>query len=196
MTIIGLTGSFGTGKTFVASVFRSLGAKVIDADDIAHGTIAKDAPAYRKVVAYFGTEVLGRSGEIDRRKLASIVFSSKAKLAKLNGIVHPEVIRKIKNEIKTAGNDAVVVLDAPLLIEARLSDIVDMLVVVKCSKKRQIQRCIRKFRIKKQEVLKRIRSQMSMKKKMEMADFVVLNDGPKRQAREQVKKIWEEAVWR
>ncbi len=194
--VIGLTGSFGTGKTFVASIFRSLGAKVIDADAIAHGVIRKPSPAYRRIVAAFGTVILSRSGEIDRGKLARLAFANAVALKKLNKITHPEIIRAIKAKIKTAGKNAVVVIDAPLLVEARLLNIVDKLVVVKSSKKRQIERCLKKFRIKKKEVLKRIGSQMSMKRKLKMADFVVPNDGTRSRTRERVRRVWEEIVWR
>jgi len=196
MTVIGLTGSFGTGKTFVASVFKSLGARIIDADEIAHEVIRKGRPAHKKIAAAFGSDILGLSGEIDRKKLAGAAFANPKTLAKLNSIVHPEVIRAIKARIRTAGKDAVVVVDAPLLVEARLLNIVDKLVVVRSSKKRQIERCVKKFRITRREVLKRIGSQMSMKKKLKMADFVVKNDGTRSSTRSQVRKVWKEIVWR
>ncbi|MBU0604766.1 MAG: dephospho-CoA kinase [Candidatus Omnitrophica bacterium] len=197
MTVIGLTGSFGTGKTFVASIFRSFGARVIDADVIAHRVIRKGSPAYKKIVEAFGHSILGPFGHINRGKLASRVFASPSKVAKINSIVHPEVIRIIKASISAvADKDAVVVVDAPLLIEARLLNIVDKLVVVKSSKKRQIERCRKKFQIKQAEVLKRIRSQMSMKRKLKMADFVVKNDSTRSSTRRQVRKVWEEVVWK
>lgn len=196
MTVIGLTGSFGTGKTFVASIFKSFGAVVIDADMIAHGAIKKGKPAYKKIIDVFGPGILASGREIDRKRLAELVFGNKRSLAKLNRIVHPEVIRVIKAKIKAADKDAVVVIDAPLLIEARLLNIADKLVVVKSSKKRQIERCLKKFRIKREEVLKRIRSQISMKEKLKMADFVVRNDRTRNLTRSRVRKVWEEIVWR
>ena len=197
MTVIGLTGSFGTGKTFVASIFRSFGAKVIDADVIAHSVIRKGFPAYKKIVSAFGRGILGPSGQIDRRKLAARVFASPSAVAKIKRMVHPEVIRIIKARISAeADKDAVVVVDAPLLIEARLLNIVDKLVVVKSSKKRQIERCKKKFQIKQAEVLKRIRSQMSMRRKLKMADFVVKNDSTRSSTRRQARKVWEEVVWK
>jgi dephospho-CoA kinase len=197
MKVIGLTGSFGTGKTFVASIFRSFGAKVIDADMIAHRVIRMGSPAYKKIVAAFGREILAPSGGIDRRKLASRAFAGPSAVAKLNRMVHPEVMRIIKSRISAgADKNAVVVVDAPLLIEARLLNIVDKLVVVKSSKKRQIERCVKKFQIKQAEVLKRIRSQMSMKRKLKMADFVVKNDSTRSSTRRQVRKVWEEVVWK
>ena len=196
MKIVGLTGSFGTGKTSVASVFKSLGAKVIDADKIARSLIEKNGPERGRIVAAFGPEILAASGRINRSKLAGAVFGNKNALARLNRIVHPGVIRRIKAIVKTSGRDAVVVIDAPLLIEAGLLNIVDKLVVVSSSKKRQIERCRKKFRIKREEVLRRISNQMSLKKKLKLADFVVKNDGTKSAMRSQVKKVWEEIVWR
>ena len=196
MKIVGLTGSFGTGKTSVASVFKSLGAKVIDADKIARSLIEKNGPERGRIVAAFGPEILAASGRINRSKLAGAVFGNKNALARLNRIVHPGVIRRIKAIVKTSGRDAVVVIDAPLLIEAGLLNIVDKLVVVSSSKKRQIERCRKKFRIKREEVLKRIKSQMSLKKKIKMADFVVKNDSTMSAMRSRARKVWEEIVWR
>ncbi|MBN2453199.1 MAG: dephospho-CoA kinase [Candidatus Omnitrophica bacterium] len=194
--VIGLTGSFGTGKTFVASVFRSLGAVVIDADRIAHDTIRRGGPAYGRIVSSFGPGVLGRRREIERRKLAARVFGDRRALSRLNRIVHPEVIRIMKSKIRTAPRGAVVVVDAPLLIEADLLNIADKLVVVKCSQKRQIERCSKKFRIRKREVLRRIRAQIPLKKKLKMADFVVPNDSTKARTRREVRKVWEEIACR
>ena len=196
MKIVGLTGSFGTGKTSVASVFKSLGAKVIDADKIARSLIEKNGPERGRIVAAFGPEILAASGRINRSKLAGAVFGNKNALARLNRIVHPGVIRRIKAIVKTSGRDAVVVIDAPLLIEAGLLNIVDKLVIVSSSKKRQIERCRKKFRIKREEVLKRIKSQMSLKKKIKMADFVVKNDSTMSAMRSRARKVWEEIVWR
>lgn len=195
MKVIGLTGSFGTGKTFVASIFKSLGARVIDADEIARDVVESSSSMRKALVRAFGPGILTKSGRIDRRKLAAIVFADKKAVARLNRIVHPEVIRRIKGMVKTAGRNAVVVIDAPLLVEAGLLNIVDKLVVVSSSKKRQIERCRKKFRITQNEVLKRIASQMPLKKKAKLADFVVKNDGTKASTRRQVEKVWED-VWR
>ena len=196
MKVIGLTGSFGTGKTFVASIFKELGARVIDADRIAHKTIRKGSPAYRRIVKLFGKDILGKEGRIDRSRLGHIVFSNKAFLRKLNNIVHPYVIKGIKRSIRSAGNTDVVVVDAPLLLETRLNGLVDKLVVVKCQKRRQIERCQKKFRLQKEEILRRIESQIPIKKKMEMADLVIENSRTRSCTRKQVRKAWRERLWR
>lgn len=197
MTVIGLTGSFGTGKTFVASIFAELGAKVIDADRIAHKAIRKGTKAYRGIEALFGKRILDGRGEVDRKKLGEMVFADKALLKRLNEIVHPQVIKYIKGEVGKAGSGAgVLVIDAPLLVEADLAGLVDKLVVVKCSKTKQVERCEKKFCLKKREVLGRIASQIPLKRKMAMADHVVKNSGTKLETRRQVRKLWEEMSWR
>jgi dephospho-CoA kinase len=194
--VIGLTGSFGTGKTFVASIFGRLGAVVLDADKIARFVVAKGRPAYRKIVKAFGVSILGRDREIDRKKLAAVVFADKRMRLRLERIVHPEVIALIKKGIRKAGSDGIVVVDAPLLVEARLAGIADVLVVVTSPRERQIERCMDKFCMKRSDVLKRIGSQIPLKRKAEMADFVVDNGGLRSGTEKQVRKVWKEILWR
>ena len=196
MKIIGLTGSFGTGKTFVASIFRSLGAKVIDADRIAHGVIRKGKPEYNRIVKSFGKEILNKKKEIDRAKLGAVVFSNTALLRELNRIVHPSVIKEIRRSIRTAGKKDIVVIDAPLLIEASLGKFIDKLIVVKCQKRRQIERCREKFCLQKKEILRRIESQIPLKKKMKMADLVIDNSLTRSRTREQARKAWRVMLWK
>lgn len=193
--VIGVTGGFGTGKTFVASIFKSLGAKVIDADRIAHEAIRRGSPEYRALIKMFGSDILSDRREIDRRKLGEIVFRDAGALRKLNAIVHPAVIKEVRRRIRGAG-EGVVVIDAPLLVEAHLEKEVDELVVVKCSKRRQIERCREKFRIKKKEIMRRIRSQIPLKRKMEMADLVIDNSLTKAETRRQARKVWGGILWR
>jgi len=191
MMIIGLTGSIGTGKTFVASVFRSLGAEVLDADRIAHGVIRRPTAAYRKIVRIFGPGILDSRGNIDRKKLGRIVFADRKKLRKLDRIVHPEVIRVIKKRAAGAGKGSVVVIDAPLLVEAGLDRMVDALVVVTSSRKAQIDRCRKKSGLAESEVLKRIASQIPLKEKVRRADFIIDNNGTKTKTRKLVRSVWE-----
>ena len=196
MKVIGLTGSFGTGKTFVASIFKTLGAKVIDADRIAHKVIRKGRPEYAQIIKLFGRDILDKRGEIDRGKLGRIVFSDAALLKKLVKIVHPPVIKYIERAVRSAGKEDTVVIDAPLLIEARLGKLIDRLIVVKCSKRRQIARCQEKFCLQKKEILRRIESQIPLKRKIKMADFVIDNNQTRSNTKRQVRKVWGEMSWR
>ncbi len=195
MTILGLTGSFGTGKTLVASLFKRLGAEIIDADRIAHDVIKKNSSAYKKIIIVFGKGVLAKNGNIDRSKLAAIVFGNRKELRKLNRIVHPEVIRKIKEDMRKLGDAKAVVIDAPLLVEAKVTGMVDKLVVVKASRTNQVDRCVKKFKMKKEDVLRRIENEIPLKTKIVMADFVVSNDGRKSETKKQVEEIWRR-LWR
>ena len=196
MLVIGLTGSFGTGVTFVASIFKSLGAEVIDADRIAHEVIKKGTAVYKRIIRHFGKNLLDVNGNIDRRTLSAIVFNDKDKLHKLNAIIHPEVIKEIKERAKKARHDKVVIIDAPLLIEANLGRFVDKLIVVKSSTAKQIKRSVKKFGLKSEEVMKRIKNQIPLERKIAMADFVIDNDRARSETKRQVIKIWREILWR
>lgn len=195
MIIIGVTGSFGTGKSFVASLFRSHGARVIDADAISRDALSKGAAGYGKVVRAFGKDILNKGGDVDRKKLAAVVFSDGAKLRKLNSIIHPVVIKDIKRRLSRESKNAVVVVDAPLLIEAGLHKMADMVVVVKASRAKQIARCMKKFRITKAEFLKRERRQIPLREKVALADIVIDNDGSRSKTRKQVKEAWD-SLWK
>jgi dephospho-CoA kinase len=191
---LGLTGTFGSGKTTVAGIFASLGAKIIDADKIAHRVIKPGSKAYKKIVATFGRGILKKNRAIDRRKLARVVFNNKGLLKKLNAIVHPEVIRIIKNKMKAAKAE-VVVLDAPLLLEAGLKKAVDKIIVVKTNRDRQIKRIQNKMRLSKAEILKRIGFQIPLRVKAHLADFVIDNSGRLEKTRKQVRQI-RRSLWK
>jgi len=195
LTVIGLTGSYGTGKTAVAGMFKRLGAVILDADRLAHKAYRKGSYSYRKIVKAFGPDVPERSGDLDRSKLAQIVFSNKVSLNRLCKIVHPVVVRDIKRSIKRISASSakrVVIIDAPLLIEAGLQDIADYLIVVKTSRPTQLKRLIKKTGYSRQDIVKRICSQIPLSKKIRLADFIIDNEGSIKRTDKTVKKIWRE----
>ncbi|MEM7819873.1 MAG: dephospho-CoA kinase [Candidatus Aenigmatarchaeota archaeon] len=177
--IIGITGSFGSGKTTVANIFKDLGAYVIDADKIAK-QLMKNKKIKSKIKNEFGT--------INRKNLSDVVFSDKRKLLKLNKIVHPIVIKEIKNRIKKSKNK-IIVVDVPLLFEAKMEKFFDKIIVVNCDKKMQIKRLIKKG-FEKRDILKRIKSQLPIEKKLKFADYVIDNNMDIISTKKQVKKIW------
>ncbi|MBL7080985.1 MAG: dephospho-CoA kinase [Candidatus Omnitrophica bacterium] len=212
--IVGITGSFGTGKTTCAHYFKQLGAQIIDADRIAHQLIEpkkKAYPvrsprhgiwrgsrlgrltsngAYRRVLAAFGERILSRNQQINRKRLAKSAFRNKHSLKKLNEILHPGIIKEIKIQIQQARNFKFIIIDAPLLIEAGLARIVDKIIAVRARSD------IQKLRLKKKgfclsEIKKRINLQMPLKKKLNLADFVIDNSGTKSETKKQVKMIWD-----
>lgn len=192
MRVVGLTGGFGSGKSFVASVFKSLGAAIVDADRLGHRALRKGTAVYNRVVAAFGERILNSNLSINRRALAGIVFDDKRKLAKLNSIVHPEIIRNIKDGIRKAAKDEILIIDAPLICEAGLTDLVDLLIVVKASKARRIRRSSRKFGICEEDAFKRMACQMPLSEKVRAADYLINNDGTKEETKKQVREIWLE----
>lgn len=192
--VIGVTGSFGSGKSTVAGMFLSKGAKVIDADTIAHRLLQPGTGTYKEIRRQFGDRVIAADKQIDRAALARVVFNSKSLLKKLDNIVHPSVIQAIKKEIKNT-KDGVIVLDAPLLLEVGLGGVVDALVVVKMRMQKQIARVENKFGMPKEDILKRIKSQIPLSVKLRLADFVIDNNGTLSNTRKQVMLIWR-SLWK
>lgn len=186
--VLGLTGGIGCGKSAVAKIFKSLGSYIIDADKIAHELMRPGKVIYKKIVSIFGKGILKTNGHIDRSKLGRIVFDKKVALNELNGIAHPEIIRVIENRIKNFPK-GIIVLDAPLLVETGLVNFVDKVVVVKVSLKKQLERVGKKFGLNANEILKRIRSQIPLKKKIGLADFIIDNNGSIQETKKQVMQI-------
>jgi dephospho-CoA kinase len=187
--VIGLTGSFGTGKTTVAALLQACGARVIDADTIGHGLLKKGTRVYAGIVRGFGNGVLTADKAIDRRALSVVVFASRARLQQLNKIIHPEIIRIIRKEISKI-RKGVVVVDAPLLIETGFHRHVDKLVVVTSSQDCQIERAQKRSRLSKAAIIRRLRAQIPLRNKIRMADFVIDNNGTRKDLRKQVTQIW------
>jgi dephospho-CoA kinase len=191
--ILGLTGSFGSGKTTVAAMLRSCGAEIIDADRIAHRCYRPASIAYKRIVALFGRDILRRDKRIDRKKLGSKVFSDKGLLKKLNAVVHPQVKSIIRAKIKRA-KKRVVVIDAPLLIETGLQEIVNKLIVVKINSPQQLKRLIKRESLSRTRILERVSAQWPLQRKVRLADFIIDNNGTKRETMKQTEKIWKKII--
>lgn len=192
--VLGLTGSFGSGKTTVAGMFKDSGAAIIDADKIARRIIKPNGPVYKKIIAIFGNSILKGNKDIDRDALARKVFGSRRLLKKLNSIMHPVIIKIIRRDI-IRSRSHFIVLDAPLLLEAGLRDAVDKIAVVKADKEQQIARLRKKRHLKRADILKRIESQMPLRRKIALADFIIDNRGTIRETRNQVIQI-RRMLWR
>jgi len=186
--VLGVTGSFGSGKTTVARILGSYGAKLIDADNIAHRVINPGTKAYKKIVDLFGRGIIQKDSKVDRKKLARAVFNNKNLLKRLNSIVHPQVIRIINKRIKKTAV-GIVILDAPLLLEAGLKGIVDKLIVVKTNREKQIKRIRAKTSLSRQDILKRIRCQIPLRAKARLADFVIDNSGKITETKKKLERI-------
>ena len=167
---------------------------MIDADKIARGCLKPKAPTYKKIIGCFGKGILNNNGQIDRAKLAGIVFNNKALLKKLDAIAHPQVIRVVKDETKRVKEGAVII-DAPLLVEAGLEKLVDKLIVVSISRDKQLRRLKKRDGLSPSLISKRIKSQLPQKEKERLADFVIDNSGTIKQTEKQAALIWRK-VWK
>lgn len=189
MYIIGLTGNIGTGKSTVGHMLAGLGARYIDADEVAHQTMRQGTATYRAVVAEFGAAILGPDGEIDRRKLGAVVFSGKDRLKRLEEIVHPAVFALAGQLIEEA-TEAVVVLDAIKLVESGMAGVCDVLWVVTCPRVQQVQRLVRTRGLSRQQALLRIRAQPPQQEKIARADVVIDNGRSLAATQDQVERAW------
>lgn len=173
--VAGLTGGLACGKTEVLNRLGKLGAGVISADSLARKVLDTGTPVYRAVAAKYGRACLGPGGEIDRTKLAGRVFSDPAQRLWLENAVHPWVLKNIAAFVR-AGVAGVIVADIPLLFEKRLEGLFDITVCVYSTRRQQIRRAMKRG-WKKEDVLGRIRAQLSSSEKAAMADVVLDNTG-------------------
>jgi len=201
MLKIGLTGGIGTGKTEVSNILQTLGATVIDADEVAHSFYAPGMPVWQEIVDEFGESVLCANGEIDRAKLAGIVFADEKFLSRLNEIVHPKTRSEIERRLQlmVEGGKKVVVIEIPLLVESILNGnswglIFDEIWVMSSDKKKVIQRVMNRNQLNEDSVLSRIDSQVSQKMRLSYADVVIDNEGTLAQLKQKVTSLWHQKI--
>lgn len=195
MLIIGLTGGVASGKSLVSEIWKKEGAYIIDADQIARDLVKPYSDSWKDIVNLFGREIVQENGHINRKRLASIIFSNPEKRELLNNILHPRIkeeIYKRINEIKNTDPQAIVVIDAPLLIERGEYYEVDKVVVVTSKEEDQIERIKLRNGLQKEEAKKIIDSQMPLSEKLKFADFVITNDGSIEEVRKKAIDVFQE----
>ncbi len=193
MILIGLTGGVATGKSTVAQMFKQCGAVVIDADALAREVVQPDKPAWRDVVRTFSKKVLNPDRTINRQALGSIVFRYPAKRRRLERIIHPRVAReqqRLTREAARKDPTAVVLYDVPLLFEAGIAKRVQKIIVVTADQQTQIARLKKRNGLSRAEALRRIRSQMPLAKKAQMADLVIDGTVPRAVGRRRVQEAF------
>jgi dephospho-CoA kinase len=189
--IIGLTGGIASGKSESSKYFESLGAYIIDADEIAHKLTAKDMPVLDELVKSFGADILFPAGDLNRKKLADIIFSDEKAKFKIEKILHAHIISRINEIVFQNIKKHNIVINAPLLFEVGLDKICDKIVVVWVSHNIQVERLLLRDKLSVDQVKKRISSQMPMEKKIELADFVIDNSGSKEDLKKELKDLYE-----
>ena len=200
MLVVGLTGNIGCGKSSLSDIFRAEGIKIIDADIIAR-QIYDDEKLLRKVYETFGNDIKNEDGSLNRKALGRIVFSDDEKLIQLNKLTHPVIRQKVSDEIDEykSKNEAIVILDAALLVESDYLNFIDKLLVVTCKENIQIERIIARDNCSIEEALGRIKSQMSQENKVKYADYVIDNSATLSELRKKafifmnyIKEKWHE----
>ena len=186
--VIGLTGGIGSGKTVVANLFSALGVPVVDADEMAREVVTPGRPAYEEIVREFGTEVLTKTGELDRRLMRERVFADPVNRKRLEAIVHPRVYAEIKQRID-ALNAAYAIIVVPLLIETGGTDLVDRVLVVDAPKALQIERASRRDGASCAAIEQILATQVYRGARLEAADDVIVNDASESSLVERVSAL-------
>ena len=193
MKVIGLTGGIGSGKSTVSQFLAELGVVIIDADEVGHEAFKPDTEIWWEVVAAFGRQILTHKGDIDRGKLGNIVFGSSESLARLNRIMHPRMYDMVETrleEYRRQGVDAVV-LEAPLLLEAGWTPLVDEVWITIASEATVLKRLQERTGLSEPESLARIRSQMSNEERVKHANVVINNDCDNTDLKARVNQLWQ-----
>jgi dephospho-CoA kinase len=193
MLRVGLTGGLASGKSFVGQALADLGCHLIRADELGHAVLTPGGEAYAAVVEEFGPAILEESGRIDRRKLAAEVFQRPERLAALNRLVHPPVIRReeqLSAQYRARDPQGIVVVEAAILIETGHYRRFDRIVLAVCSPEQQIERAMRRDGLSREEALVRLARQMPLDRKREFAHYVIDTGGPKDETLRQVQETF------
>jgi len=188
--VIGLTGNIATGKSVVRRMLEHLGAYTIDADALSHRAFSKGAPGYQPVISTFGKWLVGKDGEIDRKKLGNLVFNDPEALVQLEDIIHPLVYQATDFLIRRAGQP-VVVVEAIKLLEGRLRNACDSIWVTNAPEEVQVERLVRKRGLTRDQALERIRIQSAQSDKVAAANIVIKNTGSYESLWRQVNAAWK-----
>jgi len=197
--IIGLTGGIASGKSTVSNILKFMGFNVIDADVISREVVEIGKPAYFEIIEHFGRDIIDEDGNINRKKLGSIIFNDDNEREKLNLIVHPYIFAAIKDYIEKDSESKIIFVDIPLLIEV-LDDLqfhgihFDEIWLVYVDEEIQLKRLMERDSIGKEEAIKRIEAQMPMCLKKKYATRIIDNSGDKNELERKVKELVEEVI--
>jgi dephospho-CoA kinase len=177
--LIGLTGGIGCGKTEVAKIFQALGARVIDADRIGKEVVESQPEVLQEIIRVFGLQFQNADGSLKRKELGSYIFADKERKKKLNGIVHPHLWTRVKEEAARARQEghAVIIVDAALVYETGLEKHFDKVIVVNSTIENRIARILQRDHLSEEEIRNRINSQIPMVEKVRRADIIIDNNG-------------------
>ena len=191
---IGLTGGIGAGKSTVAEMFQSLGASIINVDEVGHSVLTRTSNEYEEIVKLFGEEILNPDKTINRAALAQIVFNSERQLAKLEAITHPGINKRLFSILKRQTSE-ITILDMAVLVEQPLAQIngvplYQKVIVVEASYEKRIER-LQLRGVEKEEALARMQSQATDEERRRVADLIISNDNSLEELQLQILTCWE-----
>ncbi len=190
MKVVALTGGIGSGKSLVANYFFSLGAEVIDADQLARQAIERGSEGFDEVLTAFGDGIL-KDGDIDRRALGELIFSDPDKRKLLEGIIHPRVQQALADARKSLVDDQILIYEIPLLVETNAASKFDLVITVEAPLDTRIDR-LKKRGLLQYEIEKRIANQVTPEARKAVANIVIENNGSEEELLRKVETIWEE----
>ncbi len=199
MLKVGLTGSIAVGKSEVTRIFGELGATCFDADVIARSVVAPGTVGLSTVVEAFGGDVVDEAGRLDRQALGRVVFSDPERRSRLEAILHPLIIAeqdRLIGEVAAVDPDAIVIVDAALMIESGGYKRFDALVVVHCEPQVQLERLILRDGLSREDALARIAAQMPQEEKLGFADYSIDTTGSLADTRVRAEAVWADLVRR
>jgi len=200
---VGLTGGIASGKSVVGEMFAARGVHVIQADHIAHSLMQPGQEVYGEVVAHFSTAILDPDGTVNRARLAEAAFgapgqNAPSRIEELNRIIHPAVIQRQEewmDEVGRQAPEAIAMVEAALILEARVDKHFDRLVVVTCRPEQRFERWSRRVNVDlemaRREVERRMAAQLPDEEKVKAAHFVIDNSGSLDETQRQVQKVYE-----
>jgi len=192
MVVIGIAGGIATGKTEVAKLFAKRGAIIISGDELGREVVEENLQVLKELVEVFSEEILNEKGELNRRKLAQLAFQDPTSKQKLNEIIHPHLLEKLKGrltQLRKKEGEKLVVVDAALIPDWGIKDWLDYLVIVDCTYDNQLQR-LKQRGLSEKEAKDRIASQLPSDKKREVADYLIENDGTLEELRQESEKLY------
>lgn len=199
MLVVGLTGGIGCGKSEVRRMLANAGLTVIDADTLARELSDSNVGIIKGIKEEFGEDMYDEQGRLRRKALAEIVFNDRKKLEKLNGIIHPRVIRAVERELerRQTQGEKIAVIDAALHYEINWNEAMDLMVVVDAPLAQRLVRVQQRDGVDEASVRRRMANQLPMEEKVRRADYVIQNDGDLHQLSTAVSKLvswlWERA---
>ena len=197
MLRVGLTGGIGTGKSTASNFFKKLGAFVFDADAEAKNLLSSNDVVQHELISEFGTDIINPSGEIDKKKLARVAFQDVDHQRRLNSVVHPYIYDLIDNsydKVLSDGKHNVFIIDAAMIYESGYDIHLDYVIIITDQLKNRMERSLARNTLTREEILKRMEFQWTEEEKVNMADFVIHNDGTAKELNNNIKSLMKKLI--